>query len=760
MELNEIKEKIRHYLDSSRQTPLVVDVADVSEMMSLEMEFSAGSNEFVDAQVYCAQDSLPQMEKLQDDLAYRTNNVFLTGLSTFLLLEGEDKLRKAIRSLLDMEVNGKLVVLTFQCSPMLQFKDRRLVDAGRIILRNNISGKLPIIYFVTSKLSDNVEARYMGIQSLSQTVEKDEIEAIYIETDKSKDDFPNSLFSIRQYSSAYDMIVRKYTELHLIESDFGTEEQWEYLLSVIDKSGNWQKYVDEELGGTAYLGQNIGRMKSMSENQRWSFFLAMKLYGVKSKPYLSQVLALSHSVAELYGRIYSHLLGTDVKSKGFMSQYEERKDLIESLDIPITIVSDFCKQAESKGRDGIWYLTDCTQQEKELAITLIAENAESYDRKSLETTMKIVFPQLASYLSMYDFGNSLLNSYFGEYSYNKVTNQILSGFRQKVDEQAVKRDYNLILQPRSLVLSKQNLSHSKAYFVDALGIEYLSYIRDLCYERDMDCDICVARCNLPSITSKNKEFVETFTNACVQLVDVKALDDLKHEGTSAYNYEHTKMPIHLIAELNVIDNVLSSVENDLAHEGIEKVIIISDHGASRLAVINEKENKWEVAEKGQHSGRCCPISDISEKPDYATEEDGFWCLANYDRFKGGRRAQVEVHGGATLEEVAVPIIIIRKAGDRVKCYIIDEYKSITVSFKKNAYIQIFIGKKVDDAKIVLNGNTYEAKETDKSYIYQVDMPDIKKKGTYTIDVYIGNNKIAQGLIFEAKSAGASENKYF
>ena len=96
----------------------------------------------------------------------------------------------------------------------------------------------------------------------------------------------------------------------------------------------------------------------MPENQRWTYFLAMKLHGVKSKPYLSQVLALSHSIAELYGRIYSHLLGTDVKSKGFMSQYDERKDLIESLDIPVAIVSDFCKQAESKGKDGIWYLTD------------------------------------------------------------------------------------------------------------------------------------------------------------------------------------------------------------------------------------------------------------------------------------------------------------------------------------------------------------------------------------------------------------------
>lgn len=46
----------------------------------------------------------------------------------------------------------------------------------------------------------------------------------------------------------------------------------------------------------------------------------------------------------------------------------------------------------------------------------------------------------------------------------------------------------------------------------------------------------------------------------------------------------------------------------------------------------------------------------------ATEENGFWCLANYDRFKGGRKANVEVHGGASLEEVAVPIVEITKVG--------------------------------------------------------------------------------------------------
>ena len=101
------------------------------------------------------------------------------------------------------------------------------------------------------------------------------------------------------------------------------------------------------------------------------------------------------------------------------------------------------------------------------------------------------------------------------------------------------------------------------------------------------------------------------------------------------------------------------------------------------AVINEKENKWEVSEKGIHSGRCCPKTDISEKPQYATEENDFWCLANYDRFKGGRKALVEVHGGATLEEVVVPVITIKKKNNSVNCKLVDN-KPIMVSFKKKS----------------------------------------------------------------------------
>ncbi|MEI3158007.1 MAG: hypothetical protein V8T08_00050, partial [Monoglobus pectinilyticus] len=72
--------------------------------------------------------------------------------------------------------------------------------------------------------------------------------------------------------------------------------------------------------------------------------------------------------------------------------------------------------------------------------------------------------------------------------------------------------------------------------------------------------------------------------------------------------------------------------------------------------------------------------DADVKSEFATEEDGFWVIANYDRFKGGRKANVEVHGGATLEEVVVPIIEITKFAEDIEVSIIE--KVITVSFRK------------------------------------------------------------------------------
>lgn len=246
------------------------------------------------------------------------------------------------------------------------------------------------------------------------------------------------------------------------------------------------------------------------------------------------------------------------------------------------------------------------------------------------------------------------------------------------------------------------------------------------------------------------------SKGCV-IADIKDLDDIKHHGEDSFDYEKEKNPIYLIRELEIIDELLKKIQASIFNGSYEKAIIISDHGASRLAVLHETENIWSMATSGEHSGRCCPVNELNSKPNAAIEENGFWVLANYDRFKGGRKANVEVHGGASLEEVAVPIIEITRKQTNIEAFILDSSRVITLAAKEHAALRIYVGVKSNSIGIMLNGQYYDALATSEPYIYSVDLADYTRKGTYTFEILNGNAehilKLENALLERLKESG-------
>lgn len=220
----------------------------------------------------------------------------------------------------------------------------------------------------------------------------------------------------------------------------------------------------------------------------------------------------------------------------------------------------------------------------------------------------------------------------------------------------------------------------------------------------------------------------------------------------------------MIRELELIDELLGKIKVNLANGSYDKAILVSDHGASRLAVIHETENLVEMATHGQHSGRCCPKSDVDIKPDNATDADDFWALANYDRFKGSRKANVEVHGGATLEEVVVPIIEISylRSAVEVKLMPVDAAATFTgvpeilVSFRKRAAIKIFATQKLIDVSIEIDGHFYDARAVDDNFYVVDEMPEIRRAKTYSVNVCACGNRIASDLPLRVKKESGSE----
>ena len=157
--------------------------------------------------------------------------------------------------------------------------------------------------------------------------------------------------------------------------------------------------------------------------------------------------------------------------------------------------------------------------------------------------------------------------------------------------------------------------------------------------------------------------------------------------------------------------------------------------------------------KGEHSGRCCPVNEIDERPPCSTEEHEYWVLANYDRFKGSRKAYVEVHGGASLEEVLVPIIelTLKNASIEVQCITETTYSS----FKEYPTVELFSISSLKNLSVRLNGKVYCASAIDDN-LYEVVFDDLKKIGTYTAEAYEGDDLIGE-ITFSVQKRTAKTN---
>ena len=80
---------------------------------------------------------------------------------------------------------------------------------------------------------------------------------------------------------------------------------------------------------------------------------------------------------------------------------------------------------------------------------------------------------------------------------------------------------------------------------------------------------------------------------------------------------------------------------------------------------------------------------------------------------------------------------------------------IEVSFRKKAAIKVFMTAELPDVSIAVDGRSYEAEPLGNGF-YRVNMPDLRKPGMYSVDVYSGDNIVAEKLTFIVKREGQRE----
>lgn len=682
---------IHKYLANDVATPFIVVIDDSAEYYYMKNNLATLKQ--IRASDFCSQsDSFPNIDDLCDALTAITENSLLLGFGESVLLSGNEN---AIGRLKDLNVSAKVVVacrgiraaVLSLCEDDKKFNSRRVCflksGASYDIVKVPSSVGVTAIYGFKELLL-RLEDGMSGKQLLKSTLK---------------------LNNIREVGSAYDALP-EVEPTYIVPQTCLADELWAELLA------------DRKLEGFDLF--------------HWRTFLKLKIQS-SSDLYLKYVADTSADYNAYKKRIYCALLDYPISDKRFLELYNARKALLK--DVKDSEIAEYISETKIKDSARIHYLTDNTSAERQAII-------ESLNgMETIPNAVKDIYPALYDYIHDFSFTGDkgkLLTDYFAEYKRLKLTNRLTPEFHRLVHDLAVdgSRPYNS-LKTRGEVLDSLSQINTVLYWIDALGVEYLGYIQCRANSLGLKITIQTVRANLPTITSMNSDFYEAWNGYKMQ---TKILDKIKHEGEQDFNYQTIKTPVHLAEELRIINDALEWVKTRLAAKNADKVIIVSDHGASRLAVINEQECKWEMASQGKYSGRCCPSSDADVKSEYATQENGFWVLANYDRFKGGRKASVEVHGGATLEEVVIPLIEVELFDSKIE--VSNTTPVTTASYKKNAEILLFSKSSLKNVSVKVLGKQYFAEEIGKNK-HKIVFPDIKRAGKYTSEVFEGDNLIGQ-----------------
>lgn len=711
LSVNDAVKQINAYLSGTSAYPYFVVVDGSVDYADILSRFASLNR--IRVSDYCGDNSFADYDKLCDAIESVNKNSILVGLGDIIALGGQAKILGRISG---MTPSRRIVILCRGIHSYilkLNETDKKFNYRRYCVLRASLD------YSIICVKPDIEFPAEETFKALLHSLEDGKDGILYVKTDMP-------LNSNHRITSIYEAIKESQKDFQIPESALSTQQ--------------WAAYnKDANLDGYGILD--------------WHTYLKLWLCPT-SNEYLKMVMAASPSYDDYQKRIFDVFFNVPIKAKNYKALYVQRKELLK--EVAESDVSSYVAMSIQKGSERLYYLTDNTRIER---YAIIDEIAQIND---IPQALTWIYPALSLYLTDYTFSgknNEVFTSYFRQYKRQKITNRLDNDFLDTVTTLATdgNRVYNA-LDTRGSIVEKLNNGKNELYWVDALGVEFLGYIQVRARELGLSIKIQIGRAVLPTLTYLNRDFYDEWKGG---KTTTKKLDGIKHNGEEEFNYEKQKTPIHLAEELKVVDKALEWAKDELLQSRTSCVVIASDHGASRLAVIRESENKWEMATTGQHSGRCCPTNEIDDKPDTATEEHGFWVLADYDRFKGGRRASVEVHGGASLEEVLVPVIEISLTSGVI--YLKNMTDIAWASFDEDPFIEVFSPAAIENMAIRFNNRLYFSESIGKN-IHKIVFDDFKRSGAYTAEVLDGDNLIGS-ISFKiekrsGKTKASEEDEFF
>lgn len=688
-------------------------------------------------------DNYPSKAKCYEKIKETINTTLVCGYSQYLSFLPEADQRKILFEITQISVSSKkshaVFFLFYRQDNLLREIIKSDIRLGEkiFLLNDKTNDQLALTTFVPPNLKFSSDEEILhGYKEYLFEAENNPAKPQTVSTEFAMGTFPKLPCLIVCIPSAYTYLIERKNLSPSVPEACGKPNDWNDLL-VNSRNQTIPQFLSEKYTSQRLddLFRNFGN--DSNYQGRWYIWLQMKhlvssMSSKKEQSYLSYVVSASDSVENFLNRYFSDLLSIHHNDPKYHSWYAERKiGLKNTLNNESNQFSILEERLRHFGENYVYYLTDTTENQKRLLLEWVCAKS-SLDSETL-TLLKTIYPDLASYLMKYTFSSiipdaEIYSKYFQEYKTQKVTNTLHPEFCKWVDQLAdVKSRPSFKLPSRAEILDKYTSDTSCVYyFIDCLGAEYLGFIQDYCTKNKLSCQINIARANVPTETEFNTEFKDELNPH-----GRYDIDTIKHKGIEPTLIKQNDIPYYIVSELAILGKYLKEIHNLSQHN--QKVIVITDHGSSRLCVLNYRgENDATIKVKAENvKTRYCfrPQEKLSDPSLFLYNDYAAW--ANYNRFSVQGGPQWEIHGGASLEEIVIPIIEISQHKGKYKATC--QTPIIRPKPLEKPVIQFYITPTCNGVHVEINDKVFTC-ESENNSDWSCTLPEDFKAGKYSAKV--------------------------
>ena len=546
----------------------------------------------------------------------------------------------------------------------------------------------------------------------------------------------DNIFKFTPITNAYDYI----TQFMDVNLDFSHNSEDDVFLDslladIVQKTKenfNLWEYIRERFNMvrlTAHSALSIWGQKSRTAYDRWLIKKYLEhLPELKANIYLQQCLSETSDLEkpyELFIKIATYIFYVPQEADRY---HDERERIMQQLaplfvqNVPIThqewIQEHIIETGQTSTDSAVYFCTGTFDFEKEYLMGVYANHA---NEQCAKTAIRL-YPDLAAYMSdaiptQYPSVHEWACRYFASYRTAKLkdslTGDISNVIKEKnADKNAFYHWYFSFVNTKERLASLKNnkrLNPDKIYWLDGLGVEYFPLIKSI-FELESEFEIAyseLTRSNLPSDTKLNG-FYDS------DIIKKDGIDKLGHDSAQYKPYGT------LVREIDLIREYIEEIIKD--NRGIPVTIaIVSDHGMSALS---RKADSRKLDGKYDHEGRFIEVSNNNFADDdffftHQNEDDGKYYRIALKHSSLAKKPTHEVHGGATPEEVIVPLIIVtnKSASRRQSFQIIPVKEKVAIS---DATVEVTIMPQPTSACLRFNGIDYEMSRINTQWSAKVE----------------------------------------